>query len=162
MDDKAEDCLLCDPPRADQELGRVEVWSDERWRLSTLIEGEIGGFSFLEPRRHIPHITDLNGAEAQTLGPVLARMSSALQRATEAELVYIYVFGGGIPHLHIHLAPHRSGGPLNDQIVRGDFIEERLPSGATRFVSKDFPPLPEEHLVAVAEALRAELSGDSD
>ena len=160
--DKAEDCLLCDPRRADQNLGRVEVWSDARWRLTTLVEGEIAGFSFLEPRRHIRHITDIDGAEAQTLGPVLARMSSALKRATEAELVYIYVFGGGITHLHIHLAPHRTGGPLNDQIVRGDFIEERLPSGATRFVSKAFPPLPEEQLVAVAEALRAELSGDSD
>jgi hypothetical protein len=89
-------------------------------------------------------------------------MSSALMRATKAELVYIYVFGEGIPHLHIHLAPHRSGGPLNDQIIRGDFIEERLPSGATRFVSKDFPLLPEEKFRAVAEGLRAELGGDSD
>jgi hypothetical protein len=60
--DKAEDCLLCDPRRADQELGRVEVWSDARWRLTTLVEGEIAGFSVLEPRRHIRHITDMDGA----------------------------------------------------------------------------------------------------
>jgi diadenosine tetraphosphate (Ap4A) HIT family hydrolase len=156
--DTETDCLLCDPARADRELGRVEVWGDSRWRLTTLVEGEVAGFSFLEPRRHIRHITDLDGDEARTLGAVLARVSSALKLVSDAEQVYLYVFGGGIPHLHIHLAPHRAGDPLNDQIVRGEFMEERLPGGATRFVSKDFPPLPSEQLVAVAEAIRAELA----
>jgi diadenosine tetraphosphate (Ap4A) HIT family hydrolase len=156
---EVRECLLCDPKKADQELGRLEVWADSLWRLTTLLEGEIAGFCFLEPRRHVEHITDLQDPEAQTLGQVLARVSTALKRVAQAELVYLYVFGGGIPHLHIHLAPHRPGGPLNDQIIRGEFIEERLPSGATRFVSKDFPPIPEKELAAMAEALRRELTG---
>jgi len=105
-------------------------------------EGEIAGFSYLEPKRHVPHITDLEGDEARTLGPVLALVTRALREATEAEVVYLYVFGGGIPHLHIHLAPHRSGDALNDRMIRGEVTETHLPNGATWFVSKEFPPLP--------------------
>jgi diadenosine tetraphosphate (Ap4A) HIT family hydrolase len=58
--------------------------------------------------------------------------------------VYVYVFGGGVAHLHLHLAPHRTGDALNTQIIRGEFTEEKLASGVTRYVSKDFPPLPEK------------------
>ena len=45
---------------------------------------------------------------------------------------YIYIFGGGVPHLHVHLAPHHPEDALNTQIIRGDFIEETLESGAVR------------------------------
>jgi diadenosine tetraphosphate (Ap4A) HIT family hydrolase len=104
-------------------------------------EGEILGFSYLEPKRHIPYVTDLEGEEARTLGSTLAMVTRALKAAAEAELVYVYVFGGGIPHLHIHLAPHKAGDPLNDQMIRGEVTQKVLPSGATALVSKEFPPL---------------------
>jgi diadenosine tetraphosphate (Ap4A) HIT family hydrolase len=115
------------------------------------------GFSYLEPKRHIPHITDLDGEEAQTLGQVLGRVTQALRDETGAQLVYIYVFGGGIPHLHFHLAPHRPNDPLNAQIIRGEVTMEQLPSGAGRSTSKDFPPLPEEEQLAVARRLQHRL-----
>ena len=76
------------------------------------------------------------------------------------ELVYVYVFGGGIPHLHLHLhlAPHRAGDALSEAILRGEFEEQPLPSGATAYVSKDFPALPEAELRDVAERVRALLA----
>ncbi|MGA7862004.1 MAG: HIT domain-containing protein [Thermoplasmata archaeon] len=154
-------CVLCRGPSGDPELGRVQVWEDAHWRLTTATEGEIAGFSYLEPKRHVPHITDLEGDEARTLGPVLARAARALREATEAEVVYIYVFGGGIPHLHFHLAPHRKGDALNHQMIRGEVTETHLPSGATAFVSKEFPPLPTSVHSQVRERLCRVLGSSS-
>ena len=149
----SETCALCAGPDGDAELGRRQVWADDLWRLSTSIgPGEVlAGFSYLEPKRHIRHITDLDGPEAATFGPVIARCTSALKRATGCELVYVYVFGGGIDHLHVHLAPHTEGDPLCDAIIRGEVEETPLPSGATALVSKDFPTLPDAHVEAVAD-----------
>lgn len=154
----ASDCTLCRGTDGDSELNRVEVWRDELWRLTMSLKSEVAGFGYLEPHRHIPHLTDLDGPEAASLGAVLARTTSALKAATNAELVYIYVFGAGIPHLHLHLAPHRTGDALNSQLIRGEVQEERLPSGAGRITSREFPALPEAELRAVAERVRTSLA----
>jgi len=155
------DCALCRGVEADTELDRVQVWEDDLWRLTTSRSGEVAGFSFLEPKRHVPHIMDLDGDEARTLGTVLGRSTRAIQRAAEAEVVYIYVFGDGIPHLHLHLAPHRKGDPLNDHMMRGELVETSLPSGATAIVSREFPQLPPSQHDAVRERIRLLLTGTS-
>ena len=153
------DCVLCRREAGDAELHRTAVWEDSRWRLTTSLDAPVPGFSYLEPKRHIPYIADLDGEEARTLGPVLARAARALREATGADLVCVYVFGGGVPHLHLHLAPHREGDALNDQMIRGNVVTEALPSGAVRIVSKDFPPRPEDELRTVAEEIRRALAG---
>jgi diadenosine tetraphosphate (Ap4A) HIT family hydrolase len=154
-------CLLCDPVAADAALDRIEVWSDATWRLTMALRSEVLGFSYLEPRRHIPHLEDLDGEEAVTFGRALALAAAALKQQTHAELVFLYVFGGGIPHLHMHLAPHRAGDALNTQIVRGEFLERPLPGGATEYVSKDFPLLDERELRDLAERCNRQLRGES-
>jgi diadenosine tetraphosphate (Ap4A) HIT family hydrolase len=153
-----DDCILCRAPESDAELSRMQVWEDELWRLSTSVESEVLGFSYLEPKRHIPHITDLDGAEAATFGSTIARCAEALRGATNAELVYVYVFGGGVPHLHLHLAPHLEGDALNTQLIKGELVEEHLPSGITRIVSQEYPPLPEADCREAAERIRSLLS----
>ncbi len=55
--------------------------------------GPIAGFAHLEPLRHIPEITQLDGDEAATLGEILAHVTRALRLATNAELIYLNVFG---------------------------------------------------------------------
>jgi len=151
-------CLLCRGPDGDPELDRIEVWRDDLWRLTVSIAAEVEGFSYLEPLRHIRWITELDGEEARTFGDVIARATSALKEATGAEVVYVYVFGSGIPHLHVHLAPHREGDALNDQLIKGNIVEEKLPSGITRLVSDAFPPLEEERLRSAAERIRRALA----
>jgi diadenosine tetraphosphate (Ap4A) HIT family hydrolase len=136
--------VLCLGAAGDAELQRIQVWEDALWRLTLSLEAEVPGFAYLEPKRHIPHITDLAGEEARTFGEVLARVAQLLREETGAELVYVYIFGGGIPHLHVHLAPHRPDDALNAQMIRGELVTEQLPSGAARFISRNFPPLPEE------------------
>jgi len=151
------ECVLCRGTDSDAELGRVQVWEDSLWRLTTSVgPGDpTPGFSYLEPKRHIQYITELDGAEAATFGGVLARCTNALRQAAGTELVYVYIFGGGIRHLHVHLAPHVAGDALNDSLLRGEFEERELPSGAKAFLSKDYPAIEEARLRAVAaEAAR--------
>jgi diadenosine tetraphosphate (Ap4A) HIT family hydrolase len=142
----------------DAELGRVQVWEDRLWRLTMSLDAEVLGFSYLEPKRHIPHVTDLDGEEARTFGDVLARVTSVLKQETAAEVVYVYVFGDGIPHLHVHLAPHREGDALNGNMIRGPLQERQLPSGATAITSLDFPPLPQSQQRATAERVAMRLA----
>jgi diadenosine tetraphosphate (Ap4A) HIT family hydrolase len=138
------DCLICRREEGDAELHRIPVWEDARWRLTTSMYSEIPGFSYLEPKRHIPYVTELDGEEARTLGPVLARTTRALKEETGAELVYVLVFGGHIPHLHIHLSPHVQGGP-----PIGDLFD-RLASEA--------PLRPEGELRSIAERVGRRLA----
>ena len=154
----ANDCPMCRGVAADRKLERVQVWEDEHWRLTVGLASEVPGFAYLEPKRHIRFITELDGAEAATFGAVMARCTRVLKEATGSEVVYVYIFGDGVPHLHVHLAPHRNGDGLNDQMIRGEIIEEKLPNGMTRFESKEFPPLPLEQLRDIAERVRARLT----
>lgn len=160
MADTKSECVLCRGVAGDAELQRIQVWEDSLWRLTLSLDAEVLGFAYLEPKRHIPHITDLDGEEARTFGAVMARVTQVLRDETGAELVYVYIFGGGVPHLHVHLAPHRSDDALNTQIIRGEVIEEELPSGAGRYSSKEFPPLPEEELRAVAQRVQQRLRSE--
>ena len=152
------DCPMCRGAAADEELERIEVWHDAHWRLTVSLSSEVAGFAYLEPKRHIRYITELDGAEAASFGPAMARSSRVLKEATAAELVYVYIFGGGIPHLHVHLAPHRSGDGLNDQMIRGEIVEEKLPNGMTRFFSSEFPGLPRDQLARIADEVRRRMS----
>ena len=155
------ECIICRGAAGDVDLRRTQVWEDALWRLTIGFEAEILGFGYLEPKRHIPHLTDLNGEEARTFGEALGRVARALQKATGAELISLYVFGGRVPHLHVHLAPHRIGDALNTQIIRGEFIAQKLESGAERYVSKDFPVLLESEQRVVAERVRHLLESES-
>ncbi len=152
-------CAICQGRAADAGLERIEVWQDGLWRLTTSLSSETPGFSYLEPKRHIPYITDLDGEEAASFGPTMQRVTRVLREVTGAEVVYIYIFGDGVPHLHVHLAPHTAGDPLNDKFVRGAVIEEKLPNGFTRIVSKDYPLLPVPELQDIAEKVSRLLAG---
>jgi diadenosine tetraphosphate (Ap4A) HIT family hydrolase len=148
------DCAICAGPARDAELDRVEVWRDDLWRLSMSQHGPTVGFAYLEPLRHIPSLADLDGPEAATFGAAIARASAVLREASGAGLVYAYVFGGGIPHLHVHLAPNQPEGVLNTALINGPIDERRLPSGATEITSQDHPDLREEQVAAVVERAR--------
>lgn len=157
----ANDCVICRGRDGDKELERVEVWEDRLWRLTVSLSSETTGFSYLEPKRHIPYVTDLDGEEALTFGPALRRVTRALRDATGSEVVYIYVFGDGVPHFHVHLAPHVAGDPLSDRFVKGPVSEEKMPRGFTRIVSLDYPVLPEMELRQVAEKVKSLLVNEN-
>jgi diadenosine tetraphosphate (Ap4A) HIT family hydrolase len=137
-------CLLCDWPEADRTFQRVQVWDDPLWRVTTSLVAPVVGFSYLEPKRHIPHITELDGQEAAMVGATLARVTRVLRETTGAQLVYVNVFGDRVAHLHFNLAPHTEGDALRGG--RGMLLEPASPK-----------PRPE--LKAAAERIRERLSG---
>ncbi len=156
----ASDCILCRGAAADPEIERVEVWCDDLWRLTTAFSDAevIAGMSYLEPRRHIRYVDELDGTEAETFGPVLGRVTKALKSETRAELIYIYVFGGTDPHLHLHLVPHREGDAASEEIIRGKVREERMPNGLVRLVSEDFPLVDQREIEDLIGRLGSALS----
>lgn len=117
------ECIMCRGAEADTELERVEVWRNSHWRLTVSLSSEVLGFAYFEPKRHISGIHELDGVEASAFGPALAKCAKALKEATSTDVVYIYIFGDGVPHLHVHLALHRSGDALSDQMIRGEIVE---------------------------------------
>jgi diadenosine tetraphosphate (Ap4A) HIT family hydrolase len=135
-------CLLCDWSAADRQFQRVEVWQDELWRVTTSLVAPVPGFSYLEPKRHIAYVTDLDGEEATTLGATLARVTRTLRDITGAQLVYVNVFGDRVGHLHFNLAPHREG----DALRGGPGMMLEAPS-----------PLARPELEAIATRIRAQL-----
>lgn len=135
-----QDCALCAGQAMDQALMVSEVWSDALWRLTTVRVGEIPGYSYLMPRRHIPHITDLDGPEAASFGDVISRSTTAIKESVGANLVYVYIFGGGVDHFHAHLAPHRgSGSPLIADPIKGARSKVTLPTGEEVWASDRYP-----------------------
>jgi diadenosine tetraphosphate (Ap4A) HIT family hydrolase len=156
-----EDCVLCRGAEGDAELDVVEVWRDDVWRLTMARHGPSLGFAYLEPIRHIPYLADLDGLEAETLGSTIARAYRALRAASGAPLVYAYVFGGGVSHLHIHLAPNLPAGVLSTQLIEGTVEQRPLPSGATELISRDHPDLPEAELASVIERARQAMVRES-
>lgn len=157
----ADSCVLCRGAAGDAELGREQIWEDALWRLTTSVgPGDVTpGFSYLEPKRHIRSVADMDGDEASTFGSVLARCASALREAAGAELVYVYIFGDHIPHMHAHLAPHVEGDALNGSMLKGEIEERALPSGAKAIFSRDYPEIDEQRLRAVADSARRLLGG---
>jgi diadenosine tetraphosphate (Ap4A) HIT family hydrolase len=151
-------CLLCRGRLGDPKLFRVQVWEDDLWRLSTTLLGEVAGLSYLEPKRHVRFIHELDGVEAATIGMALARSTAAIKAVTGAEVVYVYIFGGSLDHLHVHLAPFHEGGPLDDHMLKGETEERRLDSGVVVVTSNEFPLRPESEMREVAERLAARLA----
>ncbi len=89
---------------------------------------------------------------------MLATISRVLIEVTQAEQIYLYVFGGDVDHLHVHLAPHHAGDALNNRMIRGELQEEVLPGGDTRIISQEYPPLPEQEHFKVADLVEQRLS----
>jgi diadenosine tetraphosphate (Ap4A) HIT family hydrolase len=138
-----DSCLLCDQAASDAEFRRVEAWRDDLWRLTMSLVAPVSGFAYLEPQRHIPYITELDGPEAETLGSTLARVTAVIKQESGAEIVYVNVFGERVAHLHFNIAPHRPGDPLR---------------GGPGMVHEDATSLPEAELRPVIKRVEARLA----
>jgi histidine triad (HIT) family protein len=69
------------------------------------------GYLFVEPRRHVAGLADLDPAEATEAGRLVTAAAAALRAVAGADHVYAAVIGHAIPHLHIHVIPRYPGTP---------------------------------------------------
>jgi histidine triad (HIT) family protein len=70
------------------------------------------GWLIVEPKRHASALGDLSDDEACSIGKLSNRLARALKDTTDAEHVYAFVFGDGVAHLHVHLAPRFPNTPI--------------------------------------------------
>lgn len=68
------ECRTCGG-KSDSDFKRVEVWSDDRWRLAMSSYRAVSGFCYLEPKRHFSYITDLDGIDAVESGRIISKLS---------------------------------------------------------------------------------------
>jgi diadenosine tetraphosphate (Ap4A) HIT family hydrolase len=63
------------------------------------------GYLMVETRRHVAGLGELTDDEAAAVGQLTNRASRALREGLGADHVFAFVYGTGVPHLHVHLAP---------------------------------------------------------
>lgn len=90
------------------------------------------GYLFVETRRHVAELGDLDATEAASVGRLASGASCAL-RQEGAEHVYAAVIGHGIEHFHLHLIPRYPGTPREYWWVRLDEWPE-APRGDRRAI----------------------------
>jgi Diadenosine tetraphosphate (Ap4A) hydrolase and other HIT family hydrolases len=86
--DPTIECDICNG-NADSTFKRIEVWKNDTWRMTMSKYSDVRSFCYLEPRRHIESITDLDGIEAAELGTVLASLTSALKRVSTDPFIFL-------------------------------------------------------------------------
>ena len=105
------------------------------------------GHLLLETKRHVPGFAELTAAEAQAVGSLIARLSTALKRCTGAEKVYAVFYGEVTPHLHVHLTARYAN----------------IPKEYLRWNIEDWPDAPRggaNEISALTKRLRATLADD--
>jgi diadenosine tetraphosphate (Ap4A) HIT family hydrolase len=97
------DCYACKLTEGSEPLPGGRVCATSHWVVEHCT-GPLGvGTLIVKPFRHCLHIADLTPAEAQDLGPLLQRVSEAVQRLTGADQTYVCLWShAGWKPAHIH------------------------------------------------------------
>ena len=109
---------------------REDIAADGHWRVAHAIGSALEGWLVLVPRRHVTSISELNAAEAQSLGIWQVRLSRALHEVLGCQKTYIAQFAeaAGFSHVHFHVVPRSPDlpeelrGPRIFQLMRPDCV----------------------------------------
>lgn len=117
MDDS---CLACRANRGELHPPGGIIYDDGRWRVEHMLApAVVAGWLIVKTVRHVESLAELTETEAGALGPLLARVTAALEAATGADRVYSALFAEAVRHVHIHLIPRRDTVP---EAARGPAI----------------------------------------
>src|SRR5690349_5927251 len=101
------ECFICRKQASGDGLGCGVIYEDDLVFASHAVAGDDGtvylGYVFVEVRRHVAGLGLLTEAEASAMGLLINDLAAALRTSEGAEHVYSYVYGDGVPHLHVHL-----------------------------------------------------------
>jgi diadenosine tetraphosphate (Ap4A) HIT family hydrolase len=96
-------CLACDLAEGRVDLPGGRIAETDHWLVEYCI-GPLGvGTLVVKPRRHVVHVWELTGAEANELGPLFRRVADVLSDLVEPDQIYVDLWShaGGKP-VHIH------------------------------------------------------------
>lgn len=111
------DCFICEKHRQGDEAQGGVLFEDELVYVGHVhaLNGPTAyrGYLMVEPKRHAPRLGGLTDEEAEAIGRVTNRVARIQREILGAEHVYSFVYGDGVPHLHVHLAPRYPGTPTD-------------------------------------------------
>jgi len=144
------DCYSCaQEAEAGKLPPRENIAADDHWRVAHAFGCALEGWLVLLPRRHVTSISELNDAEAQSLGVWQVRLSQALHQVLGCQKTYIAQFAEaeGFSHVHFHVVPRSPNLP---QELRGPRVFQMM--------QPDRPPVTEQRMDAIARELHDQLA----
>jgi len=134
------ECIICRKHRGQVTVAGGPIYEDplifishaQLWGAET--EHYLGHL-FIEPKRHVAELADLNEAEAQAIGLFTTRLAQALMDTEGAEHIYTFVIGDGVPHVHVHVIGRYPGAPRQFWGPRVDEWPD-APHGAEREIAQ--------------------------
>src|SRR3954452_24262338 len=112
-------CVFCE----DRWPHREPLYEDEHWSLRGLDGPPRFTVLWLRPRAE--SITELTDDELTSLGPVIARVTAAIEAAAGAERVYVSAYCDGHRHYHVSLIARA---PEVPEELRGPALLANLPT----------------------------------
>ena len=122
------ECVTCSLI-ARRDAGEAPLWDrilrTPCWDVVHAFGTSLEGWLVLVVRRHITTVADLSDEEAGELGPLIKRVSSALQAVVGCPKTYVVQFAEHEqhPHVHVHVIPraadlaHELQGPRVFQLI---------------------------------------------
>ena len=117
VNDETELCFICKKHRGGLPIPGGLIYEDDLLAVCHVqnLEDDPNntylGYLIVENKRHIPGLAEQTEEEARALGLIASRLARALKICEGAEHVYEFLFGHGVPHLHIHIVARYPGAP---------------------------------------------------
>jgi diadenosine tetraphosphate (Ap4A) HIT family hydrolase len=107
-------CVTCELTANRHQGPRCErIYEDAHWRVVHAFNTSLPGWLVIVSMRHVVSFAELSEAEALSFGPLLHRVSRALQEVTGAIKTYTVLFAESPehPHVHLHVIPRMADIP---------------------------------------------------
>jgi len=116
------ECGIC--ARRSQDEARGFVYEDEHWYAQPPAKQVVPGHLLLVAKRHFLDASEMQPDEANSLGSVLGKLTTALKQAVGAERVYVVTVVERTPHWHTWLIPRAAdsetrGTPYLNTVLTG-------------------------------------------
>jgi len=102
-------CYSCGKNAADPTSlpPREAIYDDGHWRVAHAFGSALPGWLVVVSCRHLTSLSQLTPDEATALGPLLQRLSIAVESVTSAIKCYVVFLAEapGFEHLHVHIIP---------------------------------------------------------
>ena len=149
VDEARPVCHSCERAALPDKPVRERVVVTDHWRVAHAFDTSLPGWLVVLPHEHVESLSELTPEAAAELGPLLRRLSGALESVTGCDKAYVMFFAeaDGFPHVHLHVVPR-----MPDQRD-----EERGPRIFARLGRPEGERVPEPEMDALADRIAVAL-----
>ena len=109
-----EDCPRCSGLAEEPPGGWV--YEDDLWATAVFDHMGVPGWLMTVLKRHAEATTELTQEEAESLGPLMVKLSRAIEEATGCERVYMQMYGEHYRHWHFMLCAREEHIPAEHRV----------------------------------------------